>query len=170
MTPNPPVITDTDPPPKGEFVPRELAQIRALAKLLDSLYTVPGTNFKIGLDAAIGLVPVVGDLVGAVIGSYILTTAAQAGVPKPVLARMLLNIGTDAVAGAVPLAGDVLDAAWRANLKNARLLEQALAEPERTRRSSWWVIAGLVLLIVLIVGAGIALTAWLASLFVRWFS
>jgi hypothetical protein len=170
MTPNPPAVSDPDPPPKGEYITRELAQVQALAKFLDSLYTIPGTNIKIGLDPIIGVVPVVGDFFSAVVGSYILTTAAKAGVPRPVLARMLLNIGTDAVVGAVPLAGDVLDAAWRANSKNARLLEQALTDPDRTRRASRWVVAGLVLAIVAIVGAGIALTVWLAGLLIRWLS
>ena len=97
-------------PPAGEYIPREqvvvqrdLANVRALAKLLDSAVAIPGTNFRIGLDALIGLIPVAGDLTGMLVGGYILAVAARHGVPKPVLARMLLNIGGDALAGSVPL-------------------------------------------------------------------
>jgi hypothetical protein len=161
------------PPPDqpiGEYIPREqvrvqqdLANVRALAKLLDSAVEIPGTNFKIGLDALIGLLPGVGDLIAMAIGSYIVTTAARLGVPKAVLGRMLLNIGADTAVGSVPVVGDVLDAAWRANSKNAALLEEALADPQRVGRSSAWVVAGMLTAVVAITAAGIALTVVLAK-------
>ncbi len=160
----PVVIPATEPQPVGEYIPHELANVRALAKVLDSAFEIPGTKFRIGLDALIGLIPGVGDLISMAIGGYIVTTAAKLGVPKPVLGRMLVNIGADAVAGAVPVVGDVLDAAWRANSKNVRLLEQALAEPKRAARSSTWVLVGLATAVTVIGVGGIALAIWLAML------
>ncbi len=168
LVPIPPPPPDQ---PVGEYIPRELVgahrdleNVRALAKLLDSAVEIPGTKFRIGLDVLIGLFPVVGDVIAMAIGGYIVTTAARLGVPKAVLARMLLNIGTDAAAGSVPLVGDVLDAAWRANVKNARLLEQAVVDPKRAGRSSTWVVVGMVAAVVAIAAAGIALTVVLAKL------
>lgn len=166
--PSPPLPPDQ---PVGEYIPREqvhlqqdLTNVRALATLLDSAVTIPGTNFKVGLDALIGLIPGFGDLIGMVVGGYIVTTAARLGVPKAVLTRMVLNIGTDAVAGSVPVVGDVLDAAWKANTRNVALLEQAIADPRRTGRASGWVVAGMLAAIVGITAAGIALTVVLVKL------
>lgn len=166
-----PVPTPTPDPPAGEYIPREraevdraLAGVRLLAKLLDSAFTIPGTKFRVGLDPLLGLIPVVGDLAGMLAGSYILAVAARMGVSKAVLARMLVNIGADAVAGSVPVVGDVLDAAWRANVKNAALLEQAVADPRGTGRSSGWVVAGVVAAVVAITAGGFALAVVLARL------
>lgn len=140
-----------------------LAVVRAISKVMDTAFVVPGTNFKFGVDAVIGLVPVVGDVVGGAIGTYIIFVAAKMGVPKPVLTRMLMNVGADAVAGSVPLVGDVLDAAWRANLKNVQLLEHALTEPRAARRQSWGMILGLGAAVLGMVAGGIALTVLLAK-------
>ena len=142
----------------------QLVNIRLLAKVLDSVVTIPGTNFRIGLDAILGLIPGIGDAIGAVIGTYILVTAARLGVPKPVIGRMLLNIGADAVFGAVPLVGDVADAAWRANAKNAALLDKAMTEPRSTRRASAWLIAGVIGAVLGIAALGVTLTIVLIRL------
>lgn len=148
--------------------PDDLQAVRQIAWLMDSAISIPGTRFKVGLDALIGLVPGFGDAVGMLVGSYLVMIGARAGVPRAVLLRMVANVGVDAAVGAVPLVGDVLDVAWRANAKNARLLEQALTEPERTRRSSVWTLVGLVLAVVLIGVAGFAVAVWLAVLLVRY--
>ena len=155
-------MTD-NPPPQGEFIPMELARVRALARLLDEAVAVPGTRFRIGLDAALGLIPVVGDVAGGLIGGYILLTAARLGVPRVVLAQMLLNVATDSALGVVPLAGDVLDAAWRTNSKNARLLESHLLDPRGTTRGSWLTVAGLATVLLIVVGSLFAAGVWLAG-------
>ncbi|MGH8692014.1 MAG: DUF4112 domain-containing protein, partial [Burkholderiales bacterium] len=93
---------------------------------LDSSIPIPGTRMTIGLDALVGLVPVVGDLLGVLVSAYILAQAARMGVAKRVLARMALNIAIEGLAGMVPIAGDVFDAAWKANQRNLRLLEEWL--------------------------------------------
>ena len=134
-----------------------LERVRSIARLMDDAIRVPGTNIGVGLDALIGLVPGLGDVAGGIISAYVLMNAARAGVPKTVLARMLLNLGTDALVGAVPILGDLFDVGFKANVRNARLFEQALARPTETRRSSALLVAGVVVGALAIAGAGVAL-------------
>jgi hypothetical protein len=145
----------------------ELARLRMIARVLDNAVEIPGTKFRVGLDALLGLIPGVGDVVGFVVGTYVLTTAVRLGIPKAVIGRMLLNIGTDAALGSVPLAGDVFDAAWRANSKNVALLDKAITEPREARRSSTWLLVGVGVAVFLISVAGLALAIGLAWLLVR---
>jgi hypothetical protein len=107
-----------------------------LAWLLDSSIRIPGTRFSIGLDFLIGLFPVLGDLSGVLLSSYILTEAARLGAPKALLVRMAFNIGVEGLIGSIPFVGDVFDAAWKANQRNVRLLNAWLDKPARTERSS----------------------------------
>lgn len=144
-----------------------LPGLQLLAKAMDSAVEVPGTKFRIGLDALLGLIPGAGDVISAAIGSYVLMTAARLGVPKPVIARMLMNLGTDAVVGSVPVVGDVFDAAWRANSKNVRLLTAAIEQPQETRRRSRWAVWGIAAAAFAIGVLGLALAIGLAALLVR---
>ena len=107
-----------------------------LAWLLDSSIPIPGTRLTIGLDALIGLLPFIGDLVGVALSSYILSEASRIGVPRSVLLRMAFNIGLEGLIGMVPLAGDVFDAAFKANQRNVRLLEAWVDQPRKTERST----------------------------------
>jgi hypothetical protein len=97
-------------------------RLRALAWLLDARWRLPGTRFRFGADAVIGLAPVVGDALMAVTSLYIVYEGARLGASDRVLARMLLNVLVEFVAGSVPVAGDLFDAAWKANLRNLALL------------------------------------------------
>jgi hypothetical protein len=137
---------------------------RLLARLLDNLVPIPGTSYRIGLDPLLGLVPGAGDLVGAVLSTWILVAASRLGAPASVLARMALNVAIDAVVGAVPFAGDLFDAGWKANLRNVRLMEAWLARPGPTRRANGAFVALLVLAVLLVVAAvgwaGWQLVAW----------
>src|SRR6184192_1235818 len=102
-------------------------RVRVLAKLLDNSIGIPGTGWKIGFDPIVGLIPGIGDLIGAVLSGYIILEAARAEVPGYTLARMLVNVGIDTLLGAVPAVGDVFDAAWKSNTKNVALLERHLS-------------------------------------------
>lgn len=140
-----------------------LRRLRGLGQLLDNSIRVPGTRRRFGLDAVIGLLPGVGDGVGAILSSYIIVEAARMGAPRATLLRMAGNVGIEALAGVVPLLGDLFDAAWKANLRNLALLEDHLQQPDRTRRASRRWIAGLVGGLVLLL-FGIALLAvWLGA-------
>ena len=140
-----------------------------LAWLLDSSIPIPGTSFSIGLDALIGLFPVVGDLVGVLLSGYIVKEAAALGVSKSILARMALNVAVDGLVGMIPFAGDVFDAAFKANQRNVRLLNAYLDQPARTARASWGFLAGLGLallaLVVVILLLGTLLARWVWSWF-----
>jgi hypothetical protein len=104
-----------------------LDRLRQVAELYDAGIRIPGTRFRIGLDPLIGLVPGLGDLIGAGVALWIVAEAVRLGATGFVLFRMLVNIAIDTLGGAIPVAGDVFDAFWKANLKNVRLLERHLA-------------------------------------------
>jgi len=104
------------------------SQLNYLAWLLDNSITIPFINYRIGLEAIIGLIPVVGDIAGMLISSYIVTQAMRLGISRAVVARMVGNILLEGVIGAIPLIGDLFDATFKANLRNVRLLNQALAK------------------------------------------
>jgi Domain of unknown function (DUF4112) len=104
-----------------------LSRIRWLSYLLDERFRIPGTRQRIGLDGLLGILPGIGDTVGALLSIYILFEAAQIGVPRSTLLRMIANIALDTVVGAIPVAGDIFDVAWKANKKNAALLNAHIA-------------------------------------------
>jgi hypothetical protein len=132
-------------------------RVRSLARLLDAAVRVPGTNIRFGLDSIIGLVPGVGDLTGAALSGYIMLAAYRQGVPGAVLGRMLLNLGLDTLVGTIPLLGDLFDVGYRANMRNAALLDAHLAEPVAAKRSSRWVVAAALAGVALLAAGGIAL-------------
>ena len=101
-----------------------------LATWLDSAIVVPGTNFRVGWDTLIGLVPGIGDLTSALISSWIVLQAKHMGVSKWTLARMISNVGVDAVIGSVPLVGDLFDATFKSNRKNIELLRRHLEKQQ----------------------------------------
>lgn len=101
-------------------------RLEALEKLLERSFTVPGINRPVGLDAIVGLVPVVGDLVTAAMGAYLVWEARNLGMPKWKLWRMAGNIAFDTALGAVPFAGDVFDFLFRSNSRNLRIVKRHL--------------------------------------------
>jgi uncharacterized protein DUF4112 len=142
-------------------------RIRALAQLLDNAIPIPGTSWRFGFDAIVGLIPVAGDLIGGVLSGYIILEAARAEVPTLTLARMLVNVGIDTLVGAVPALGDLFDAAWKANIKNVALLERHLAvtAPATGEKRRVIVQTALALLVlVVIVAAGLTLGILVARL------
>ena len=140
---------------------------RRLARLLDDLIRVPGTNIGIGLDPIIGLIPGVGDMIGGLMSSYILMVAAQEGVPASVLTRMLGNIALDSVVGVVPVLGDLFDVGMKANRRNVELLERYLATPSETKAASRGIVAVVILAAILLVVGVIAAGVWVARLLGR---
>lgn len=143
-------------------------RIRALARLLDSAFVIPGTKIRIGADPIIGLIPVVGDLAAAALSGYIVFASARLGAPVSTLVRMLINIAIDTVVGSVPVLGDLFDVGWRSNLKNADLLESHLSGSVEIRRASRLILAGVIGgLLLLAVGAtaiGIIIIRFLVDL------
>ena len=131
--------------------------IRALARLLDSAFKIPGTGVRIGADSIFGLIPVVGDLAGAALSGYIVLASARLGAPPSTLLRMLINIGIDTVVGSVPLLGDMFDAGWRSNIRNVELLDSHLGGSVQSRRSNRLVVAGVLIGLLLLALGGVVL-------------
>ena len=103
----------------------EEQRLKAYAHLLDSAIRLPG-GFRIGLDGIVGLVPGVGDLLGAGLSGYLIYGASRLDIPKSVIARMIINTALETVIGAIPIIGDAFDFVFKANERNARLLHAAL--------------------------------------------
>lgn len=101
-----------------------IEQLRRIAELLDGQFHVPGTNIEFGLDAIIGLVPIVGDLVAGGISLWLIQEARRLGAPQWLIARMMWNVAVEVTVGAVPVIGDLFDVAWKANRKNIELLSR----------------------------------------------
>ncbi|MDF1503421.1 DUF4112 domain-containing protein [Roseisolibacter sp. H3M3-2] len=141
----------------GPPVPGHAERVRRLARVMDSAVGIPGTRVRFGLDAVLGLVPGVGDVVGAAAAGYVVLAAARLGAPASVLLRMLVNVGVDTLVGSVPLLGDLFDLGWRSNTRNVALLERHLADPRGARAASRAVVVGVLVGLALLAAAGIFL-------------
>ena len=139
--------------------------LRRWAVLLDSAFKVPGTNIRFGLDAIIGLVPGLGDLVAPVFTVILLGTALKMRVPAIVVARMVLNAGIDMLMGLVPLAGDVADVFWKADLRNMALLERHARPGVAPTRGDYWFVLGCIAVVFLIALVPFLLLVWLLTRF-----
>ena len=107
--------------------------LRRLAWVLDEAFAIPGTNQRIGFDALLGLIPGVGDALGALLSTYIIIEAARRGASPWTVSRMLGNVAVETIVGVVPIAGDLFDVVWKANLRNLDLLGATLARDEPPR-------------------------------------
>jgi hypothetical protein len=101
-------------------------RVEALEKLLEGLFEVPGLGRRVGLDAIVGLIPVAGDFVTAIMGLYMVWEARNIGMPRWQLWRMAGNVGIDSLVGAVPIAGDLFDFAFRSNTRNLKIIRKHL--------------------------------------------
>ncbi len=101
-------------------------RIEAMEILLERSFTIPGVGYKVGLDSIVGLVPVVGDLITAAMGAYIVWEARNLDLPRWKLWRMAGNIVFDTALGAVPVAGDAFDLFFRSNSRNLKIVKKHL--------------------------------------------
>lgn len=132
-----------------------------LSYYLDGFFRVPGTGWRFGLDALIGLIPNVGDTVTSLASFYILLAGVRYGVPKITLLRMAFNIGLDYLVGVIPFIGDAFDFVWKANQQNMNLIrERGAGKGKGTTGDYIFVLAMILILIGVLVGS------ILASLFV----
>jgi len=110
-----------------------LNRLEKLADLLDSRWRIPRTQIRIGLDPLLGVVPVLGDAISAIIGLYIMVELADLGLPLWTKLRMLTNVILDFALGSVPLAGDAIDIFYRSNVWNVAIARKALAKKAARR-------------------------------------
>lgn len=147
--------------------PRTLEQLRRWSVLLDSAFRVPGTNFRFGLDPLLGLIPGLGDLTTPAFSVALLVHAVHLRIPRIVQLRMLLNSALDLVLGAVPVLGDLVDAGYKANTRNLRLLEQ-YAQPlssTRATRGDWIFVLVVIGLLIAVAMIPFVVLGWLLARF-----
>jgi hypothetical protein len=122
---------------------REIERVRTLARVMDDYYLDPILGF---------LLPGVGDLIGSLLGMYIVALAARRKMSPVVVARMLMNLAFDAVIGIVPVIGDVADAKFKANDRNLVLLTERHEVGGRATARDWAVLIGAIGAVVLVIG------------------
>ena len=140
-----------------------LTALRRAAELLDSAFVVPGTNYRIGLDPIIGLIPMVGDLASPLFTIGLLWQAYDLGLPKVVQLRMIFNAAIDALIGAIPVAGDLFDFGWKSNQMNLALLERHAYEERRPGVADWLFVVAMIALLLAIAALPFVLAGWLLS-------
>lgn len=117
--------------------------IELLAWLLDNSIPIPGTGRRIGLDAVIGLVPGLGDVLSGGLGLLVVVRGVHRGLPSVVVARMLANVGLDFVIGSIPIIGDAFDLWYKSNARNVALLRQYAVDPQASTAGQWAFFIGL---------------------------
>jgi hypothetical protein len=143
------------------YLPSSNEHLDYIASLLDDMWRIPGTRIRFGLDALIGWIPGIGDVMAAVASCVIVFASWRRGVAPVTLTRMVTNILLETVVGGVPVVGDLFHVFWKANRRNYRIL---LREKEQPRAKTWqdWIFLGAILFAVAIaVAAPIVLLIWL---------
>ena len=152
----------------GDHGRRQLERLRVIGRLFDQAFAIPGTKWRFGLDALFGLVPGLGDLLGALVAAYALRVARQLRAPAEIQLHLLGNIALDALVGTIPILGDIFDFAFMSQMRNLALLDRWVASPQRTARRSR---LGLILLPIVIILVFAALTIagfWMLAALFRW--
>lgn len=126
-------MNETFKPPFSGNTEQSVVRLEALARLMDGIFVLPGTNIRMGLDGIIGLIPVAGDVISGLVSSYLIWEARQIGAPKWLIARMVANTFLDTTIGAIPILGDAFDVLFRANMKNMALLRRYMEKRGLTR-------------------------------------
>lgn len=150
-------------------LPADLVALRRFAYLMDEAIAVPGTRRRVGIDAAVGLIPGVGDIIGGLMSAWIVISAVRHRVPVLKLTRMMFNILLDVGLGAIPLIGDFFDFLFEENVMNLQILMlyRNRRRPPRSFGQMVWLGAGIVavvlVLAVAIIGAMIWAAIWIAG-------
>src|SRR5215216_7997241 len=134
--------------------------LETLSNYLDGFFRVPGTGWRFGFDALIGLIPNVGDTLTSLLSFYILVAGVRYGVPKITLLRMAFNIGLDYVVGMVPFIGDAFDFFWKSNQQNMDLIRNRATGKAGTS-SDYWFVFGIMGFLVLLLIATIAVSVYI---------
>lgn len=101
-------------------------RVEAMEVVLEKLMTIPGTSRKVGLDVILDVIPVIGDVIAAALGAWIVWEARNLGMPKWHITRMAGNVGVDFLLGAIPFVGAIPDFFFRSNTRNVRIIKRWL--------------------------------------------
>ena len=120
------------------------AAIGFVARIMDSIFRVPGTKFRFGINPIIGFIPIVGDQIDAVISTSVLFRSVKHHLPKIVLARMGLNVLLNAFFQGIPVVGDSITFIFKANQRNYQLLQKYAGQGKPPTRADWIFVFGIV--------------------------
>lgn len=152
--------------PPEEDLPPDILALEQLARLLDEAIEIPGLRRRVGLDAITGLIPGVGDAIGAALSAWIIIGGLRHRVPARKIARMIVNVLLDLGLGAVPVLGDLFDAFFHQNTSNVTILlnHRRRDRPPRTWSEIGWIGA---LVFVLLLSASLAVTIGVVVLIIK---
>jgi hypothetical protein len=129
-----------------------------IAYFMDEVIRVPGTKFRFGLDPLLGLIPGIGDTSSALVSAIALVQAVRLGVPKILLMRMAMNVLVNEIIGVVPVVGDAFSFWFKSNARNYDIIKNHRLGANPPRTSDWLFVIGILVLLVVIVGTGIAIS------------
>ena len=135
--------------------------LESLSHYLDGLFRIPGTGWRFGLDALIGLIPNVGDTLTSFASFYILVAGVRYGVPKITLLRMAFNIGLDYLVGTIPFIGDAFDFVWKANKQNMDLIRARATGKDVATTGDYLFVFGIIGLLILILVGSILISLYI---------
>jgi Domain of unknown function (DUF4112) len=118
--------------------------INLISRLLDTVFLIPGTRIRFGLEPIIGLIPVLGDQVTSLISAALLYRSVQHRLPKIALVRMALNIFINAVIGMVPVVGDIFVLWYKPNIRNYRILQRYAGQASAVTGGDWLFVSVLI--------------------------
>jgi len=101
-------------------------RVEALEHVLERMFVIPGINRPVGLDVILDVIPGVGDVAGAALGSYMVWEARNLGMSKWQMGRMAGNVGIDFLLGLIPVIGVVPDFFFRSNSRNLKIIKRHL--------------------------------------------
>ncbi|WP_374303958.1 DUF4112 domain-containing protein [Ferrovibrio sp.] len=105
-------------------------RLEALARLLDNAVRIPGTDIRVGLDAALNVIPGIGTLMAKAMAGYLVWEARRLGVPVGMILRMVGNVAVDLLISSIPVVGWFGDIFYRANVRNIELLHRHIDHSE----------------------------------------
>lgn len=163
---------DSDAEPKRKYSNVEIEKgLEDLSRYLDGLFRIPGTGWRFGLDAVIGLIPNVGDTLTSFASFYILIAGVRYGVPKITLLRMAFNIGLDYLVGTIPFIGDAFDFVWKANKQNMDLIRARATGKDVATTGDYIFVFGIIgLLILILIGSILVSLYIIGAIFYELFS
>jgi len=118
--------------------------IKLVSRLLDTVFVIPGTRIRFGVEPIIGLIPVLGDQVTALISAALLYRSVQHRLPKIALVRMALNILINAVVGMVPILGDIFVLWYKPNIRNYKILQRFAGQTNAVTTGDWMFVSILI--------------------------
>jgi len=139
-----------------ELNEEKLLRLKLLSKRLDDSIKIPGTNQKFGIDAIVGIIPILGDFIGVIFSVYIMYSGIKMGVSSKIVKKMAANIAIEFIIGSIPIIGDIFDALWKANKRNVELIEEATIENQENY--NYLIIASLIVILSLI----LVILGWLS--------